>query len=241
MERERMLMQEKRAQERAYLKKMLNENEANRAKANAQQAAEKEQDVAALQEYGKMLDKQDNDRQREFEQRERRAQEFMNQLATSVIQKQQARKQQEDEALARYEHEREMRLRMEDQRRMEREAKDKQQMRDLLARQMQEKREREAAEKALNDEQAVIWKTDKENYDEEERRLQNKIAGINRENCEFLKRQMNEKASRQQARKMNREEFMINKPLLKEINQKRKQSQYDGLSQQASSKGMQGQ
>jgi hypothetical protein len=52
---------------------------------------------------------------------------------------------------------------------------------------------------------------------------------------------MNEKASRQQARKMNREEFMINKPLLKEINQKRKVSQYDGLSQQASSMGMQGQ
>jgi len=40
---------------------------------------------------------------------------------------------------------------------------------------------------------------------------------------------------------MNREEFMINKPLLKEINQKRKVSQYDGLSQQDSSMGMQGQ
>ena len=188
MERERQLMNDKRAQERAYLKKMLNENETNKAKANALSAAEKEQDVHALQEYGKMLDKQDNDRQREFEHRERRAQEFMNQLATSVIQKQHSRKTQEDEALARYEHERESRLRMEDQRRMEREAREKQQMRQLLDRQMQEKRARETAEKALNDEQAVIWKTDKDNYDEEERRLQNKIAGINRENCEFLKR-----------------------------------------------------
>lgn len=73
MERERQLMLEKRAQERAYLKKMLNENEANKQKANAQAANEKEQDVAALQEYGRMLDKQDADRQREFEQRERRA------------------------------------------------------------------------------------------------------------------------------------------------------------------------
>lgn len=41
---------------------------------------------------------------------------------------------------------------------------------------------------------------------------------------------MNEKASRQQAKRMNREEFMINKPLLKEINQKRKESQYDDVS-----------
>ena len=33
---------------------------------------------------------------------------------------------------------------------------------------MDEKRQREAAEKALNDEQAVIWKKDKENYELEE-------------------------------------------------------------------------
>ena len=75
---------------------------------------------------------------------------------------------------------------------------------------------------------------DKENYEEEERRLRNKIAGINQENCDFLKRQMNEKASRQQAKRMNREEFMLNKPLLKEINQKRKGSQFDGGSQKGS-------
>ena len=152
----------------------------------------------------------------------------MNNLATSVIQKQVTRKTREDEALAKYEYDKEMRMRMEDERRMQREAREKQQMRDLLNRQMEEKRLREAAEKALNDEQAVIWKMDKQNYEEEERRLRNKIAGINEENCQFLKRQMNEKASRGQAKRMNREEFMINKPLLKEINQKRKGSQTDG-------------
>ncbi len=91
-------------------------------------------------------------------------------------------------------------------------------MRDLLHRQMLEKRDREAQEKALNDEQAVFWKIDKQNYEEEERRLKNKIDGINKENCQFLKRQMNEKASRQNARRMNQEEFAINKPLLREIN-----------------------
>jgi hypothetical protein len=85
----------------------------------------------------------ENDRQREFEQRERRAQEFMNNLASKVIQKQQQRKNAEDEALAKYEYDREMRMRMEDERRQKREALEKQQMRDLLARQMAEKRERE--------------------------------------------------------------------------------------------------
>lgn len=123
-----------------------------------------------------------------------------------------------------------MRMRMEDERRQARDAIEKQQMRDLLSRQMQEKREREMAEKAHNDEQAFIWRRDKENYEEEERRLKNKIAAINQENCEFLKKQMNEKASRQMGKRMNREEFMLNKPLLKEINKKKKESNYEGQS-----------
>ena len=122
---------------------MLAENEANKAKAQMTAAMEKENDVQALAEYGRMLDRQENDRQREFEQRERRAQEFMNNLASKVIQKQQQRKNAEDEALAKYEYDREIRMRMEDERRQKREALEKQQMRDLLARQMAEKRERE--------------------------------------------------------------------------------------------------
>ena len=61
-----------------------------------------------------------------------------------------------------------MRARLEDERRAARERKEKEQMRDLLGRQMREKQMREQAEKAHNDEQARIWKTDKDNYELEE-------------------------------------------------------------------------
>ena len=81
-----------------------------------------------------------------------------------------------------------MRARIEDERRMERDRLEKEEMRKLLARQMAEKQRREALEKALNDEQAVIWKTDKDNYELEEQRLASKIANINRENQSFLQR-----------------------------------------------------
>lgn len=101
---------------------MLIENEENKRKAALLLNNEKENDVNALAEYGRMLDKQENDRQREFESREKRAQDFMNNLASKVITKQVMRKTAEDEALARYEYEREMRARMEDERRMQREA-----------------------------------------------------------------------------------------------------------------------
>ena len=72
-----------------------------------------------------MLDKQENDRLREFREREGRAQNFMNHLASDVIGKQQGRVRQEQEALLKYEMEKEMRARMEDERRMDRERAEK--------------------------------------------------------------------------------------------------------------------
>ena len=129
-----------------------------------------------------------------------------------------------------YEMEKEMRARLEDERRAERERKEKEQMRRLLSRQMQEKQLREQMEKAENDEQAKIWKTDKNNYELEENRLASKIAAINKDNQEFLRCQMNEKANRGKMRRMNKEEFNYNKNLLREINDKRKASNYDGSS-----------
>ena len=88
---------------------------------------------------------------------------------------------------------------------------------------MDEKRQREAAEKALNDEQAVIWRKDKENYELEEGRLQSKIKAINKDNQSFLQGQMITKQSKN-VRKMDRQEFLYNKGLLKEINEKKKAS-----------------
>ena len=60
-------------------------------------------------------------------------------------------------------------------------------MRRFLAKQMNEKKGRENMDKALNDEQAGMWKQDKINYEEEERRLNEKIKKINIDNEGFLK------------------------------------------------------
>jgi hypothetical protein len=89
---------------------------------------------------------------------------------------------------------------------------------------VQEKKDREAAEKASTMEQAAIWRRDKENYEEEERRLKNKIAAINAENCDFLKRQMDEKVKKG-GKHMSREEYAYNRDLLAKVNNKLKQSE----------------
>ena len=70
-----------------------------------------------------------------------------------------------------------------------------------------------------------MWKQDLSNYSEEERRLNEKINKINKDNADFLKRQMEDK-SMGKAAKMNKQEWLLNKELLKEINDKKKNSQY---------------
>ena len=76
---------------------MLRENEDNKKQANETRQAEIRADVQAQYEYGQMLDKQEADRLREFRERESRAQNFMNTLASDVIGRQQARIRNEQE------------------------------------------------------------------------------------------------------------------------------------------------
>ena len=113
---------------------MLQENEENKKNAEAEKLQQKAADVHAQEEYVRMLDKQEQDRQREFIAREKRAQDYMNRMAGDVIKNQATRQKAEDDALTRYEMEREMRLREEDRARQERERREKVEMAELLKR-----------------------------------------------------------------------------------------------------------
>ena len=61
-----------------------------------------------------------------------------------------------------------------------------------------------------------MWYTDKKNWEEEEKRLKSRIDKINRENQEYLIKQMALKDG--DKRKMHPTEFALNRPLLREIN-----------------------
>lgn len=52
-------------------------------------------------------------------------------------------------------------------------------MRDFLGRQMAEKKERERTDKENINQQAQMWNIDKKNYEEEEKRLRERISRIN--------------------------------------------------------------
>ena len=142
-------------------------------------------------------------------------------MADTVIKNMDDKQREEDEKIRRYEMEKEMRERMEDERRMKKLRDEQARMRDFLNKQMEEKKHREHLDKALNDEQATMWRQDQRNYSEEERRLNEKISKINQENADFLKKQMEDKHGKVKP-KMNKQEFLLNKPLLKEINEKKR-------------------
>lgn len=150
-------------------------------------------------------------------------------MADSVIKNMDSRAREEEEKIKRYELEKELRERMADEKKMNKVKSEQQRMRDYLARQMEDKRNREQDEKSLNNEQAVMWSHDLKNYSEEEKRLHDKINKINRDNQEFLFKQMEEKQIKI-GKKMNKQEFLLNKPLLKEINDKKRATHYDGTS-----------
>ena len=60
---------------------------------------------------------------------------------------------------------------------------------------MAEKKQREQDEKANIDIQAKMWDQDKKNYDEEERRLKERIKAINKDNASYLMQQVQAKNS----------------------------------------------
>lgn len=77
----------------------------------AAQEKERLDDLRAQEEYTRMLDKQEADRQNEMKSREKRAQDFMNKMADNVLKKMSDRQKFEEEMLAKYDNEREMRQR----------------------------------------------------------------------------------------------------------------------------------
>jgi len=92
----------------------------------------------------------------------------MNRMASTVIAGQNAKEAAENEQIHKYEQERELRLRLEDEKRMNLAKQRQIETREYLYRQMAEKKDREAQEKALNDQQAVMWQKDKELFETEE-------------------------------------------------------------------------
>ena len=93
-------------------------------------------------------------------------------------------------------------------------------MRETLSRQVAEKKRRERMEKDFNDEQAKMWRMDRELFEKQEAELNSKIKSINMENRKFLESQIGEKRQAKRGR-MDLNEHLMNKKLLRDVNHQR--------------------
>lgn len=229
MDEERKLVMDRRKQERDYLQKMLVENENQKKVQLREQERERVEDIKAQDAYNKMLEQQEKDRAKEIADREKRAQEFMGRMADTVIKNMDLKQKEEEDKIRQYEQDKETADRRYDERAQRKLADEKQRMREFLAKQVEDKKRREKIEKELNDEQAHMWQRDRENYEAEENRLNTKIKSINKQNADFLQMQMKEKEDAR-SKRMNINEYLMNKQLLKEIgSQRRDESAADSI------------
>lgn len=200
---------------------MLHENELQKKYQQNEQEKERLEDIKAQEAYNRMLEQQENDRTKEIADREKRAQEFMGRMADTVIKNMDAKQREEEDKIREYEREKEMADRRHDSRAQRKRDEEKRKMREFLSKQVEEKKKKENIEKELNDEQALMWRRDRENYEKEETRINNKIKSINQQNADFLQKQMDEKDEAKRG-KMSMNEYLLNRQLLKDINEQRR-------------------
>jgi hypothetical protein len=216
LEEEKLAQMKKKEMERAYHKKTIEENEENKRKQLEQENFLREQEKKDLLEYTKMLDRQEADRLDDVKGREKKTQNLMNRMADTVLKDIDRKRELEEKKMQKYLQEKEMREKLDDEERLKRIQDNKKEMKQYLDRQTNDKREKMEVDKQLNHKQADVWRTDKRNFEEEEKAIKQKIFETNKEHAEFLKRQM-EESKKGKRTVMSREEFLMNRRLINEI------------------------
>jgi len=94
--------------DKEYLKKVLIENEENKRKQQEILRREREEDVKICEEYAKVLDKQEKDRENYFKTKEKKADDFSKKLADTVIKDLEERQKKEEKNIKKYQFEKEI-------------------------------------------------------------------------------------------------------------------------------------
>lgn len=88
-------------------------------------------------------------------------------------------------------------------------------MREYLAKQVDEKKQKEINEKDIDYKQADVWKQDTDNFNQNQKNKKEYLNNIHKQNEEILKAQMKDKEDKKNRKKMNTLELLYNKALMK--------------------------
>jgi len=214
---------QKKIQENEALQKTLLENENNKRLQEISKQKEKEDDIRAIEEYTKVLDKQENERKLYFQNIENKANNFLSKISQTVLKEVENKKKLENEMMKDYllrKEEKEIRLEKE---RLEKIKCGKREIRSFLDKQVEEKNREKEFQKMLNQEQARIWNKDKEVFSDQMKEISDKIRKMNDYNQNILKVQMEIKKGMNSSKgMMTDQEYLMNRKIIenahKELN-----------------------
>lgn len=174
-------------------------------------------DIQAQEEYSRLLEKQEKEREQELKNRENRARVFMNMMSNTVIKEQQEALKAEETQIIEHYRRRDQREKDEDQLKKQKYKVQQQQIREFLNQQVEEKEGKKVFEKELNQRQAEFWHNDTKDYQNKETAKENYIKEVNLKHQDILRQQIQEKHSKTKKGKMNQMELLHNKDILKNI------------------------
>lgn len=190
------------------LKRTLEENDKNRKEKERMLDLEHMEDMKSMEEYNKILEKQENDRKLYFQNIEMKSSDFTAKVTETVLKDLKIKNTEKDRRMDDYLKTKEDQEKESDHRRIENMKQQKKEMKRFLDMQVQEKKLLSEFEKDLDKEQAMIIKKDCELYEQHKRIVNEKLRNMNQRNCSYLKEQIDLKKEAHEMTKLSKRKFL---------------------------------
>ena len=216
MEKEGQAAIQKKIKENEALKKVIRENEINKEKQKELLQKEKEEDIQSYKEMERNELKKDLERKRYFENIRRFANKYDdNEVAKLLNQMKQDQKDEDEKVYQLMMEKNRLDFEREKQEKLKRK-QDKIAIKQFLDMQIEEKKKESDLEKAIDDEQARIWKMDCQKYNDEEKKINKIIKEMNRRNLDSIMEQMKKRKMRKNE-SMTDAEYAMNREALEKV------------------------
>ena len=216
MEKEKQAAIQKKIKENEALKKVIRENEINKEKQKELLQKEKEEDIQSYKEMERNELKKDLERKRYFDNIRRFANKYdENEVAKLLKQMKQDQKDEDDKVYQLMMEKNRLDFEKEKQEKLKRK-QDKIAIKQFLDMQIEEKKKESDLEKAIDDEQARVWKMDCQKYIDDEKKINKIIKEMNRRNLDSIMEQM-KKRKMKKSQSMTDAEYAMNREALEKV------------------------
>lgn len=176
IERDKRLAQEKKLKEKAAYQQLLKDNEEFKKVQLERKLQERESDIKAIEEYSRILDKQEQQRIDYFKKCESRQSDFMTKMVENVVKVNDDKLAREDENITKYLNEKDKQNKMEEERRKKRIYDQNQETRKMLDRQIELKKQEQERDKQNGIKLAAYLQADSKTFEEQEREKAKKVS-----------------------------------------------------------------